>query len=170
MTQTAGQIVAWAEQYKDRSKGGASTHLTEATRQDVRLAYLTEKPTPTRIALGERFGINRETVATMLHGPEFDRLESELLDAKKRTVKQRMVEEADEILSCWKDQAREGGNHKAAKEWLEVASVIDPVGNADRSVQVIITGLSLYGTPAGDSQRQVIDVPSLPPSEPEVTS
>lgn len=145
---------------------GRAGHLTDAERAEIRLAYLSELPRPTRTALAARFGVDRGTVALCLQGAEFDRLEREVIAQGKERAKRRLEEAAEAFADDWVSASRvaaEDGNHKPAKEGLQAIGVVEPDASG-ASVALVFIG---DGDGFIDQDGRRYEVPDFPPGTPD---
>jgi hypothetical protein len=140
---------------------GRSGHLSPDLKTEIRLAFLESGGTLTCVELAKRFDCNRDTISAVLKAPEMEPLRAAFDAQKKAAAVQRLHAAVEPAAAAWVravEIAADKGDWKAAKELLLATRTIDPLGDTQSGVTVLV-GLQV---PPGSS---VINLgPALTPA------
>jgi hypothetical protein len=145
----AERIAAWAETQTEDAEPpakrpqGRTGHLRHEEKQAIRLAYLEFGGRVTRVALATQFGVNRETVAECIKGPDFEALQLQFEKELRATAFDRLKAKVPAAADAWCDSidvAASRGDHKPARDLLLHTKVIEPVQKTDGEGIIINIG------------------------------
>jgi hypothetical protein len=122
-----------------RHHPGAGSRVTAPERREIQQAHLLEGLN--RSALAVRFGRTRETIASVLRGPDFEQLRAEVdrgeaEDAKAILHRHRIV--AANAWAAAVGTAAGKGDHRPARDLLVHTRTIQPVADLARGSAVTI--------------------------------
>jgi hypothetical protein len=163
---TADLPAEWAER-SEKPKVGRTGHLTPEQRQEIRLAYFETGCKATRIELAERFGVNRETVAAILKGQEFEALRNQLHDELVADVSAKLKRFVPQAVDAWGvaiDEAAKKGDHKPAKDVLLHTDMIQPLRDSANPGLMITIGGTDVDINIG-AQNALVIAPRTPASD-----
>jgi hypothetical protein len=143
-----------------RHRPGAGSRVTAPERREIQQAHLLEGLN--RSALAVRFGRTRETIASVLQGPDFEQLRAEVdrgeaEDAKAILHRHRIV--AANAWAAAVGTAAGKGDHRPARDLLVHTRTIQPVADLARGSavtivmgDVVIPGLPLASVVDGEAE------------------
>ncbi len=166
---TPESIARWAEQQdEDKKPVGAAGHLSPEQKQTIRVAYLETGGCVTYAELGKRCqvligrAVNRETVASCMKGPEYDKLRKHFDTEIKASAVERLKAGILPAADAWVRSvgvAAEKGDHKPAKDLLMHTGTIEPLDDDGRARGPLV----LVMVDSMPGQRGYIP-PALPPA------